>query len=94
MGAGRLKTGNESSLSAPASTELQGVSLRGIKSINKAKIFDGLANSFRGWKISFNILQFPSKLSEMEEKCNASHQLQQVGQYMPIHRAKVSAAWS
>lgn len=62
MGAGRLKTGNEHSLSASASTEHQGVSFRGIKSISKAKIFDGLANSFRGRKISFNILQFPSRL--------------------------------
>lgn len=62
MGAGRLKTGNERSLSASANTEHQGVSFRGIKSISKAKICDGLANSSRGWKIFLIILQFPSRL--------------------------------
>lgn len=30
----------------------------------------------------------------MEQKCNASHQLQHVGQYTPVHRAQCGAEWS
>lgn len=59
MGAGRLKIGNEHSHSASASTEHQGVSFRGIKSISKAKIFDGLVNSLGDGKFPSTSLNSP-----------------------------------